>query len=46
MAERIRTNRALMKRRKAIVEHPFGTMKRGMQQGDFLMRGLNKVGPK
>lgn len=43
MAERIRTNRAVMRQRKEIVEHPFGTIKRGMQQGDFLMRGLRKV---
>ena len=32
-----------LKRRKEIVEHPFGTMKRSMNQGYFLMRGLNKV---
>jgi Transposase DDE domain len=43
MGQRIRTNRAVMRQRKEIVEHPFGTMKRGMQQGDFLMRGLQKV---
>jgi len=43
MAERIRSDRAFMRRRKTIVEHPFGTMKRGMQQGDFLLRGLGKV---
>lgn len=29
--------------RKEIVEHPFGTMKRSMNQGYFLMRGLKKV---
>ncbi len=34
---------ALGTRRKAIVEHPFGTMKRGMDQGYFLLRGLGKV---
>ncbi len=32
-----------MNRRKAIVEHPFGTMKRSMNQGYFLLRGLPKV---
>jgi len=32
-----------LKRRKEIVEHPFGTMKRSMNQGYFLMRGLKKV---
>lgn len=31
-------------RRKALVEHPFGTMKRWMDQGYFLCRGLVKVG--
>jgi hypothetical protein len=29
--------------RKEIVEHPFGTMKRSMNQGFFLIRGLTKV---
>jgi transposase len=33
----------LRTRRKAIVEHPCGSMKRGMDQGYFLMRGLVKV---
>jgi hypothetical protein len=32
-----------LKRRKEIVEHPFGTMKRSMNQGYFLTRGLEKV---
>jgi hypothetical protein len=32
-----------MKRRKTLVEHPFGTMKRGGDAGDFFMRGLEKV---
>jgi hypothetical protein len=32
-----------IKRRKEIVEHPFGTIKRSMNQGYFLMRGLQKV---
>jgi len=31
------------KSRKSIVEHPFGTIKRGMDQGYFLTRGLKKV---
>ncbi len=43
MAERVRDNPQIMKQRKAIVEHPFGTMKRAMNQGYFLMRGLRKV---
>ena len=33
----------LLKQRKTLVEHPFGTIKRGMNQGFFLLRGLNKV---
>jgi len=32
-----------MKRRKALVEHPFGTMKRWWDAGYFLLRGLEKV---
>jgi len=30
--------------RKCLAEHPFGTIKRVMNQGYFLMRGLTKVG--
>ena len=30
-------------RRREIVEHPFGTIKQWMNQGAFLMRGLEKV---
>ena len=32
-----------MDRRRATVEHPFGTIKQWMYQGAFLMRGLEKV---
>ena len=32
-----------MKKRKELVEHPYGRMKRGMQSGYFLMRGIKKV---
>lgn len=32
-----------MKRRGQLVEHPFGTLKRAMQQGYFLTRGLEQV---
>ncbi len=35
--------RRIMKRRKEIVEHPFGTMKRALNQGYFLLKGLGKV---
>ena len=43
MAERLRSDPEKMKQRGRLVEHPFGTMKRGMNQGYFLMRGLKKV---
>lgn len=43
MEQRLKANPELGTRRKAIVEHPFGTMKRGMDQGYFLLRGLAKV---
>jgi hypothetical protein len=32
-----------VKKRKELVEHPFGTIKRSMNQGYFLMRGRAKV---
>lgn len=44
MAERLRGSPKKMRLRGSLVEHPFGTMKRGMNQGYFLMRGLAKVG--
>jgi len=43
MERRNRLHPEKLKRRKEIVEHPFGTMKRSMNQGYFLMRGLSKV---
>ena len=43
MAQRLRAQPALFRRRKALAEHPFGTMKRGMDQGYFLLKGLAKV---
>jgi transposase len=43
MQVRVRANRALLYRRKAIVEHPFGTLKRWMGYGHFLTRGLESV---
>ena len=39
----MKRNRAKFRRRRSIVEHPFGTMKCGMQQSFFLMRGKEKV---
>ena len=43
MRRRLRQDRALFAQRKALSEHPFGTMKRAMDQGYFLLRGLSKV---
>lgn len=43
MSERVRENPQKMKKRKELAEHPFGTMKRGMNSGYFLMRGIKKV---
>jgi hypothetical protein len=43
MAQRVRSRPEVMKRRKELVEHPFGPMKRWWDHGDFLMRGLEKV---
>ena len=43
MAERVKAKPDIMKQRKEIVEHPFGTIKRAMQSGYFLMKGLKKV---
>lgn len=43
VADRVRGNPQVIKQRKQIVEQPFGTMKRSMNQGYFLMHGLPKV---
>lgn len=43
MARRVRSEPDKVKRRKSIVEHPFGTIKRSMDQGYFLTRGLAAV---
>jgi hypothetical protein len=44
MQERLRRQPELMQLRKRVVEHPFGTMKRGMGAGYFLLRGRRKTG--
>jgi hypothetical protein len=44
MARRIVENPEKEELRKNLAEHPFGTIKRTMNQGYFLMRGLNKLG--
>lgn len=43
MRARVAAAPEILRRRKAIVEHPFGTMKRWMNQGYFLTRGLENV---
>lgn len=42
-AERASLRPDLLKQRKAMVEHPFGTIKRFINLGYFLLRGLTKV---
>ena len=43
MQQRIAAQPEKMKQRKALAEHPFGTLKRGMDAGYVLLRGLEKV---
>lgn len=43
MAERLKARPDILARRREIVEHPFGSIKQWMNQGVFLMRGLEKV---
>jgi len=43
MEQRVQANWELMKKRKQIVEHPFGTIKFWNDQRRFLVRGLEKV---
>ena len=43
MEQRVRSRPEVMKQRKQLAEHPFGTMQRWWDAGYFLMRGLEKV---
>lgn len=43
MRERMRREPAVFAQRKCLVEHPFGTLKRAMHHGYFLMKGREKV---
>jgi len=43
MEARLHRTPQLARQRKELSEHPFGTMKRGMDQGYFLLKGLRKV---
>ena len=40
---RVEAHPEIMQQRKELVEHPFGTIKHGWDQGHFLMLGLEKV---
>ena len=44
MGERVRARPEVLKQRQEVVEHPFGTMKRAMNAGYFLLKGRAKVG--
>lgn len=43
LKERLLTEPQIIKRRKSIVEHPFGTMKKVWGYSTFLLRGIEKV---
>jgi Transposase DDE domain len=43
MAERLAARPEILQLRRETVEHPFGSIKQWMNQGYFLMRGLEKV---
>jgi len=43
MRQRVESNRDKAKMRQWLSEHPFGTIKRSMNQGYLLLRGLDKV---
>ena len=43
MQERLTKRPEVLNQRRETVEHPFGSIKQWMNQGAFLMRGLEKV---
>ena len=43
MQERLAKRPEVLNQRRETVEHPFGSIKQWMNQGAFLMRGLEKV---
>ncbi|MGD1038868.1 MAG: IS1182 family transposase [Roseiarcus sp.] len=43
MAARLKARPGVLDRRRETVEHPFGSIKQWMNQGAFLMKGLDKV---
>lgn len=44
MRKRVTENKDVVKKRNCMSEHPFGTIKRGFNQGYLLLKGLRKVG--
>jgi len=44
MRKRVTETRDVIKKRNCMCEHPFGTIKRGFNQGYLLLKGLRKVG--
>ncbi len=44
MKERLEDRKDIVKKRNCLAEHPFGTIKRGFNQGYLLLKGLRKVG--
>jgi len=44
MRKRVEENKDVVKKRNCMSEHPFGTIKRGFNQGYLLLKGLRKVG--
>jgi transposase len=43
MAARLKARPEILDRRRQLVEHPFGSIKQWMNQGTFLMKGLDNV---
>jgi transposase len=43
MAARLKARPDILARRRETVEHPFGSIKQWMNQGAFLMKGLDNV---
>jgi len=44
MRERVKNNPDIIRKRNCMSEHPFGTMKRGFNQGYFLLKGAGESG--
>jgi len=44
MKQRVKDKKDVVKKRNCMCEHPFGTIKRGFNQGYLLLKGFRKVG--